>query len=293
MGDWEGWETGRWAVLRPIAEPAHSGAVRIAVLVKQVPDGELRLTPGRTVDRDGDGVLSPLDEFPLQAARTLAAQARDRGDQAEVIAVTMGPPDAVDALRSALQLGADRAVHVCDERLAAADAGSTAQVLAAAVRSLAAVDLVLAGAASADAGTGLVPSQVAALLGIPALVGATKVTVHDDEVRARIDDEDAELLMAAPLPALVTVTDHANPAQYPTLREVRAARTRPVLEMDLDDLGIAPPPVRTRVEQVVADPPRPQGRLIHDDGTAGLVLAGLLRTALRTATATAMAGNHR
>lgn len=253
--------------------------MRIAVLVKQVPDGDLRMTAARTLDRDGDGVLSPLDEFPLQAARSIATAARELGLDAEVVAVTAGAPAAVDALRSALRLGADRALHVCDPRLAGADAGATAAVLAAAVRSLGGVQLVLAGTASADAGTGLVPTQVAALLDVPTLVGATEVAVTGDEIRARVEDEDAELLLAAALPALVTVTDHAAPAQYPTLREVRAARTRPVLELDLDALGLEPPPVRTHVEEVTADAPRTTGRLVHDDGTAGRLLADLLRAA--------------
>lgn len=262
--------------------------MRIAVLVKQVPDGDLSVGVAG-VDRTGDGVLSPLDEFPLQAARTVAAAAREHGAEAEVVAVTMGPPDAVDGLRGALRLGAERALHVCDPLLAGADAGSTAHVLAAALRSLGEVDLVLAGAASTDAGTGLVPTQVATLLGIPALTGATEVTLADGEVRARVDDEDAELLVAAPLPALVTVTDHAEPAQYPTLREVRAARSRPVVEVDLDDLGIETPAVHAHVEAVVPDPPRPRGRVIEDDGSAGRLLADVLRSTVRSVAATSTA----
>src|SRR5690606_25561628 len=111
----------------------HSGAMRIVVCVKYVPD----LQSERSLDSDGhlvrglDDAINELDENAVEAAVALAEV-----EQAEVIALTVGPGDAVDAVRRALQMGVDSGVHVCDERVAGADVVGTAKVLAAAIRTI-------------------------------------------------------------------------------------------------------------------------------------------------------------
>ena len=130
------------------------------VCAKHVPDiqAERRFTPLGRVDRDGgDGTVNEVDENALEEARKIAEQ---RGD-VEVVVLTMGPAQAIDAVRRGLQMGADRGVHVRDDALAGSDAFATARVLAAAVRRIGEVDLVLLGMAALDSLTSLLPAALA------------------------------------------------------------------------------------------------------------------------------------
>lgn len=252
--------------------------MKIVVLVKYVPDvlaGPV-FDADHATDRSIQGLLSELDEYPLEAARRLAETAG-----AEVVAVSVGPPQAGDALRRALQLGAHSAVLVSDVALRGSDATVTARVIARAVGRLGPVDLVLAGAASADAGTSIVPVQVAARLGIPALTFAAALEIADRTATIRRDEDGATLTMTAGLPALVSLTDRADPPRYPSFAQIMAARRKDLQEWDLDTLGLAPDDVGpagslTRVLTATAEPPRPPGRVITDDGDAGNELVAFL-----------------
>ena len=250
--------------------------MRIVVLVKHVPDAlaDRGFTADRRCDRQVVSLLSELDEYALEVAR------RADGD-VEVIALTVGPPEAVAALRRALSMGADRAVHVCDDAIAGSDALGTARVLAAAITLVGDVDLVLTGASSTDAGTSLVPVQVATLLALPVLVAAESVELADGRVRVRRGDELEDVVLSAPMPAVISVTDRSPEPMYPTARAVMMARRRLVEQWQLTDLGLTPAQVgaaaaTTRVLEVQVVPPRPAGRLLHDDGTAGRLLAEFL-----------------
>ncbi|MEU9847099.1 electron transfer flavoprotein subunit beta, partial [Streptomyces sp. NPDC047985] len=131
-------------------------SLRIVVCVKYVPDatGDRRFADDLTVDReDVDGLLSELDEYAVEQALRIA----DGVEGAEVTVVTVGPEDARDALRKALSMGADRAVHVEDEGLHGSDVMGTSLVLAKAVER-AGFDLVVAGMASTDGVGGVVPA---------------------------------------------------------------------------------------------------------------------------------------
>lgn len=258
--------------------PAPRDGLRIAVLVKHVPDAPVGrgFDADGLADRDGPGLLSELDEFPLEAARRLVEAVGG-----EVVAVSVGPPAARDGLRRALQLGATTAVLVTDERLRGSDGPVTARVLARAIERLLPVDLVLTGAVSADGGSSIVPAQVAALLGLPALTHGASLEVADGVATVRRDDGRATVTLAAPLPALVSLTDRAEPPRYPSFATIMAARRATLVEWDLDDLGLAPDTVgiagsSTRVRTVIAEPPRPPGRVITDDGTAGDALVAFL-----------------
>ncbi|MFE1407742.1 electron transfer flavoprotein subunit beta/FixA family protein, partial [Streptomyces sp. NPDC058770] len=139
-------------------------SLRIVVCVKYVPDatGDRRFSDDLTVDReDVDGLLSELDEYAVEQALRVAEGAGD----AEVTVLTVGPEDARDALRKALSMGADRAVHVEDESVHGSDVMGTSLVLARAVEK-AGFDLVVAGMASTDGGGGVVPALLAERLGV-------------------------------------------------------------------------------------------------------------------------------
>ncbi len=256
--------------------------VRIVVCVKHVPDiqSERALGPdGRVVRDGGDGTLNELDENALEAALALV----DAGD-GTVTALTVGPDDAVDAVRRGLQMGAEDAVHVVDDAVAGSDAIGTARVLAAAIRHLDAqehVDLVVLGMAGLDGLTSLLPTALAELLDLPALPLAAELTVDGSTVRVRRNLDHASEVLEATLPALVSVTDQANEPRYPNFKGIMAARKKPVTTLTLADLDVDASRVgllgaRTEVLEAAARPPRDNRVLVQDTGDAGVRLAAYL-----------------
>src|SRR5690606_5297728 len=160
-------------------------------------------------------------------------------------------PDAAAALKKALQMGASSGVHVSDDAIHGSDALATSLVLAEAVRRLGAerpVDLVVCGMASTDGGMSVVPAMLSERLGLPGLTFAAEVEVSDGVVTVRRDGEAASERVEAALPALVSVTDQANTPRYPAMKNILAAKKKPVLEWSLVDLGISPDDVGTAAE---------------------------------------------
>ena len=255
--------------------------MKVVVCVKYVPDveGERRFSD-RSVDRSGgDGVLNEPDEYAIEAALAIAEL-----HGGSVTALAMGPPEAEEAVRRALQMGVNEGVLVTDEALAGSDAFSTAAVLAAAVRLLGhdqEVDLVLTGVASLDGLTGVVPVLLAAELAWPHLGHAAAFTVRGDTIETLHHGPRTSDHFAAPLPAVVSVTDGANSPRYPDFRGIMAARKKTVTSLGLVDLCVPPASVgwsAARVEVVAAQPraPRADRVMLVDDGTAGRRLADFL-----------------
>lgn len=253
--------------------------MRVIALVKYVPDteGQRRLEPTTLrVDRDGAaGLLSELDEYAVEAALKVVEEAGG-----EVVAVTMGPADAVTALRGAMQLGADSGVHLMDDALVGSDTVATSAALAAAVLRLEA-DLVVTGMSSTDAGTGMVPAMVAERLGWPQATYADQLTLDGATVRVERDGDGYTEMIEAELPAVVGVTDRCNEPRYPSFRSIMAAKKKPVLTWSIEDLGLDPAQVGqaaagTRVLGVRPMPERAPGRVITDAGDAGTRLAAYL-----------------
>jgi electron transfer flavoprotein beta subunit len=213
--------------------------VRIVVLVKQVPsmDAGLSFAPDHTLVRDaGPAALNAADRCAVDQALQIAVRRRD----VQITAVTMGPPAAVEALRTALVLGADTAVHVRDDALHGSDALATSRVLAATVDRLG-FDLVLCGSASADSGMSAVPAMVAERLGVPALCFADHLVVRERKVEIHRDDGcgDRRVLAAGP-PVVVSVTERSGEPHYPRYVSRRDARDKLISVWTLATLGIDP-----------------------------------------------------
>ena len=264
--------------------------LNIVVLVKHVPDTQFdrHLTgPGHTLDRS-ESVLSELDEYALEAALQVAEARGGEAAGNTVTALAMGPAAAVNAVKKSLQIGAYRGVHLLDDALAGSDAAGTSLALAGAIRHLAAdapVDLVVTGMASTDGETSLVPAQLAERLGLAQLTFAAELDVVDEDgqclVRARRDGDSFSETIEAALPALVSVTDQANSPRYPNFKGIMAAKKKTVTVLSLADLGIDPADVGaggawTTVAASAPRPPRAQGTIITDDGTAGVQLVDYL-----------------
>ncbi|GEA80400.1 electron transfer flavoprotein subunit beta/FixA family protein [Cellulomonas sp. CW35] len=253
--------------------------MKIVVCVKYVPDiqSDRRLVDGRTARDGGDGTLNELDENALEAALAVV----EAGGEGSVVVVTVGPDDAVDAVRKGLQMGADEAVHVLDDAIAGSDALGTARVLAAAVRHVGGADLVVTGMAGLDGLTSLVPTALAALLDVPALPLAASLEVTGTTVRVTRNLDHASEVLEADLPALVSVTDQANEPRYPNFKGIMAAKKKPVTTLTLADLGLDATLVgdagsRTQVLEAAPRPAREDRVLVNDTGDAGVRLAAYL-----------------
>jgi len=249
--------------------------MKIVVCVKHVPDAQAErafLPDDKTTDRTGvDGLLSELDEYAVEEALKI----KESGD-AEVVVLTMGPPEAADALRKSLQMGADAGVHVLDDALHGSDAPATSLVLATAIQKIGEegqVDLVLCGMASTDGSMGVVPAMLAERLGLPQATLASELTLHSGTVTIRRDGDTATETVEAALPALVSVTDQINEPRYPSFKGIMAAKKKPVRTWSLADLGVDHSVVGlaaawTQVVEVVPRPPRQKGEVVHDGGDA-------------------------
>jgi electron transfer flavoprotein beta subunit len=253
--------------------------MKIAVLIKYVPEATAtwRFADDRTLDRDGvEGQISELDEYAVEQAVRLV----ESGAATTISYLTMGPSRAVDAVRKALAMGGDQAVHVLDDALHGSDAVGTSLVLATALRRMD-FDLVICGMASTDAEMSVLPVMVAERLGLPAVVNATALRVDGTTVTAERDTDDATEEVVAPLPALVSVTDRSGDVRYPSFKGIVAAKKKPVTTWSLADLEIAADRVgaagaATEVRAVRPRPPREAGTVITDEGDAAARLADFL-----------------
>ncbi|MDT0452679.1 electron transfer flavoprotein subunit beta/FixA family protein [Streptomyces hesseae] len=254
-------------------------SLRIVVTVKYVPDatGDRHFAEDLTVDRDDvDGLLSELDEYAVEQA----LQIKEAADDAEITVLTVGPEDAKDALRKALSMGADKAVHVEDDDLHGTDALGTSLVLAKALEHVG-YDLVISGMASTDGGMGVVPAMLAERLGVPQVTLLSEVAVEGGKVTGRRDGDAASEQLEASLPAVVSVTDQSGEARYPSFKGIMAAKKKPVESLDLSDLGIEADEVGlegawTKVDEATERPARTAGTIVKDEGEGGKQLAEFL-----------------
>lgn len=247
--------------------------MNIVVCVKHVPDAQADRTfneSDNTVDREGvDGLLSELDEYAVEEALKLA-----EATSGEVTVVTIGPERAADALKKALQMGADKGVHVVDDAIAGSDAIATSRVLAAAVQKLGDVDVVMCGLASTDAGMSVVPAMLAERLDLPQVTQGSVVESQGKEFRIKRDGDTATEVVGASAPLLLSVTDQSGEARYPSFKGIMAAKKKPLETWSLSDIGVDAGEVGlanawTTVESTEARPPRTQGEIVKDEDGSG------------------------
>jgi len=256
--------------------------MNIVVLVKQVPDtySERRLRGDGALDRDAsDAVLDEINERAVEEA--LQLKEAHGGSDVTVTVVSMGPDRATEAIRKALSMGADAAVHLTDEGLAGSDAVGTARALAGAIGTVGEVDLVLAGNEASDGRSAAVPAMVAEVLGLPALTHARQVTVEGGSVTVRRETDDGVVTLSAELPAVVSVNEKINEPRYPSFKGIMAAKKKPVTTLSLADAGLDAAQVGaaaalTSVVSATPKPPKSAGEKVVDDGDGGTKLAAFL-----------------
>lgn len=219
--------------------------MKVLTVVRQVPDAEARVrADGGRVDLSGvTFVMDGMDEYGVEEALRI----REGGVDAEVVAVALGPERYQEALRTALAMGADRAVLV--EAAQAPDPISQARVLAQLVREEGA-DLVLLGGKQADWDSAALGPALAEALGWPHSDWTTQLEVRGEELAVTHDSDEGNERLTLPLPAVVTTQQGLNEPRYPTLPNIMKAKRKELRVVTLDDLGGAQP-LTTVLEQKI------------------------------------------
>jgi electron transfer flavoprotein beta subunit len=266
---------------RDLAASRNAGilaAMNVVVCVKQIPDPAEpgKLEADNTLDRSGKLILDESDSYGVEMALQLA----DAAGGGEVTLVSMAPNGETAGLRTALAMGAAKAILVSDDALSGAGALDTAKVLAAAIKR-AEPDLVLGATESSDGYTGTVPEQVAALLGLPSVTFAKQVELGEGVVKVQRQTEAGYDEVEAPLPALVSVTAGVVEPRYPSFKGIMAAKSKPVDQPSLADLGIDPSSVGAagagqQIVTVEDAPAREAGEIVEDDGEGFQRIVGYL-----------------
>ncbi|MGH3743491.1 MAG: electron transfer flavoprotein subunit beta/FixA family protein [Mycobacteriales bacterium] len=255
--------------------------MKIVVCVKQVPDtwAERTLSQSdKTLDRAKvDTVMNEIDEYAVEEAMRI----KEANDGSEVTIVTMGPDRAVDTVRKALSMGADKAVHLSDEALHGSCVMQTSDALAKVIGGLE-YDLIITGSEATDSRVSVMPALLAERLGIPQLSLARKVTVEPGtKVTIERQTDNGYQVVEAALPAVVSVVEKINEPRYPSFKGIMAAKSKPMTTMTAADAGLDAGTLglehaTTKVTDAKDRPPRSGGEIVKDEGDGGVKLADFL-----------------
>jgi electron transfer flavoprotein beta subunit len=230
--------------------------MKIVVCVKAVPDASAgrRIDPStKRLERSGELTLSDFDAYAVEEALQLGG---------ETVVLSMGPERALDALRKALAMGADRAVLVSSDDLAGSDLLGTASALAEAIAKEE-PDLVLFGQQSADGGGACLWAAVAEKMRRPAISQVSELSVDNGTITGKRQTEFGYDTIRAPLPAIVAVSDAINTPRYPSLKGIMGAKKKP--QETVSAAAVEP---GTSVLELAPPPARGESRTIEDDGSA-------------------------
>jgi len=208
------------------------------VCLKQVPHQDARLD----VNSDGTWIQEDNIKFEINSYDTYAVEEalrlKDAGD-AEVVVVSIGPDRVTQALRTALGMGADRAVHINDAAAQGADALGSAKILAAVAKEVEA-DVVLTGLMADDDNASAIPPMLAELLDMPSATGVVATDVSDGSIKVERELEGGALeVVDLPKPCLLAIQTGANQVRYASLKGIMQAKKKPVDVKTLADLGLA------------------------------------------------------
>ncbi|PRC41546.1 electron transfer flavoprotein subunit beta [Mycobacterium sp. ITM-2017-0098] len=254
----------------------------IVVLIKQVPDtwSERKLSEGDwTLDREAaDAVLDEINERAVEEA--LLIKEKDGGDST-VTVLTAGPTRATEAIRKALSMGADKAVHLVDEGMHGSDMVQTGWALARALGTIEGTELVIAGNEATDGTGGAVPAIIAEYLGLPQLTHVRKLTVEGGKVTAERETDDGLFTLEASLPAVVSVNEKINEPRFPSFKGIMAAKKKEVTTLTLAEIGVEADEVGvanagSKVLSSTPKPPKTAGEKVTDEGEGGKKVAEYL-----------------
>lgn len=252
---------------------------KIAVCVKQVPDlAELKFEKDRptVVAKEVPRKISDFDKNALEEAVRIKEK-----QGGEVTAITIGPPEARDALKEALAIGADKAVLLNDPAFERLDSIMTASVLSSAIKKLEGFDIILCGEASIDGYSAQVGPSLAEWLGIPQITYAKGVKVEGGKVVVERSLEDIIEVVEAKTPLLITVVREINEPRYPSLMMIKKAGKKEIAEFNAAALGLDPEPLKTsgfRLQILRAEAPSMERKKVIFEGDAAEAVQKLVQT---------------
>jgi electron transfer flavoprotein beta subunit len=253
--------------------------VNIAVCAKCVPTSSVTIEIDPNTKRViREGIPKELDPAAASAVEEGLRLVEAHGGQVTV--VTMGRPDSADEIRKALAMGAERAILISDDALAGSDTLATAKALAAAIKKES-FEIVICATEATDTYSGLVPGQLAELLGYAPLTFAKEVKLEGNKVIVHRQSPSGFQVVEAELPVLITTTSGINEPRYPSLKGIMGAKRKEVITYSAADLDLAADQIgeggaRERVLTVGKPPAREAGTIITDEGDGGIKIADFL-----------------
>jgi len=270
------------------ARRTEKAMTNIVVLIKQVPDtwSERKLSSDDwTLDRDAaDAVLDEINERAVEEALLIKEREIAAGGDAAASTVTVltaGPARAAEAIRKALSMGADKGVHLLDDKMHGSDMVQTGWALARALGTVEGVELVIAGNEATDGTGGAVPAIIAEYLGLPQLTHMRKVALEGGKISGERETDDGVVVVEASLPAIVSVTEKINEPRFPSFKGIMAAKKKEVATLTLADIGVEADEVGrdnagSTVVSSTPKPPKTAGEKVADDGDGGTKIAEYL-----------------
>ena len=240
--------------------------MNIVVCMKQTIDMEAKIVFNNEGRVDTNGVtfvINPLDEYAIEEA--LRIKERLGG---EITIVTIGSDQAIAAIRTALAMGADKAIHVNDPALGEMDEGMVAEILAKVIATLP-YDLILTGVMDTDNGSAQVAARLAELIGLPSISSVTKLELEDKLARAHRVIDGGLATLDVNLPAVITVVQGINEVRYPSVAGIMKAKKKPVTTLKLSDLGLKATDLtpQAKVMKYALPIPRKGGRILPGEVT--------------------------
>lgn len=238
--------------------------MNIYVLMKRTFDTEEKIAiSGGKINEDGaEFIINPYDEYAIEEA----IQVRDAND-GEVTVISVGTEDAEKQLRTALAMGADKAVLInTEDDVENGDQFTTAKILAEYLKDKNA-DLILGGNVAIDGGSGQVGPRVAELLNIPYVTTITKLEIDGTNVTVTRDVEGDSEVIETSLPLLVTAQQGLNEPRYPSLPGIMKAKKKPLDELELDDLDLEEDDVeaKTKTIEIYLPAKKEAGKVLSGD----------------------------
>ncbi len=241
--------------------------MNLYVCIKQVPDTETKIKlNGDSTGIDTAGIkwiMSPYDEYGVEEA----LRYKEKNAGATVTAISAGPDRVVDALRTALAMGADNAIHV--ELPENADSAMAGKALAAALKKEAKVDLVFFGKEAIDDGAAQVPGLVAHHLGIPAVTVVVGIEYNGTTLKCKREIEGGSFEMVeVTAPAVIAGSKGLNEPRYATLPNIMKAKKKEVKALKMADLGISASDQKIKIKNIQLPPAKQAGKKIEGDAAA-------------------------
>jgi electron transfer flavoprotein alpha/beta subunit len=257
--------------------------MQILVMIKQVPDTtDVKIDPvTNTLKREGvESIINPFDMYAIEEALRI----KERFGEGEVTVVTMGPPQALEALKEAISMGCDKAILLSDRKFAGSDTWATSYTLSQAVKKIGEFKIILCGKQASDGDTAQVGPGISTHLDIPQVTYVKKIEdITTEKATVERMTEEGYDIIETPLPAVFTVVKEINEPRLPSLKGKMKAKKAEIPVWTAEDLSCIEEKIGldgspTRVVKIFSPEPREGGRFLEGDpDEIAKELSGLLK----------------